>query len=177
MIPGLLALLAVGDVMFSAFRDAAGRDARIDKTVYFRRALLGGLVSGLGIIALCVVLVGWALAASPRPEWLYGDMLTAGQRMVWVYGAFAALVLASLLIWRLGGSELRTLMTVAILGPFTLLRHALIPVGYLWAVLEAHEPTTIAVATVGVLLVGSAERLFGWIRRRRGHLWPSEVVS
>jgi hypothetical protein len=173
-IPCLLALLAVADVVFTAFRDAAGRDPRIDKTSYFHRALLGGLASGLSVIALCFSLVWAMLATSPEPERLYNDMLAAGERMVWLYGAFATLVLIALLLWRLGQSELRMLMTVAILGPFTLLRHALIPIGYLWALLGTREPATIAIATVGFLLVGSAERVFGRIRRHRGHLWPGE---
>ncbi|WP_434381142.1 hypothetical protein [Melittangium boletus] len=174
MTPWLLALLAVGDVTFSAFRDAAGRDPRIDKTSYFWRAVLGGLACGLWIIALCVALVHAALMASPHPEPLYDDMLTAGGHLVRLYGAFTLLVLAALLLWRLGQSELRTLMTVAILGPLTLLRHALLPVGYVWAVLGAREGATVAVTTVGFVLVGSAERLFGRIRRHRGHLWPGE---
>lgn len=171
----LLALLALADVTFSAFRDAAGRNPRIEKTSYYRRAMLGGLLCGLFVLALCMVVRSLLLGQASNSEFLMEDMGYSGGRMVAVYGSYATLVLLALGVWRVGDSELRTLMSVAILGPLTLLRHVLIPVGFLVAVLAAERWETRGLALLGVMLVGSMERIFGAIRRQRqGRLWPGE---
>jgi hypothetical protein len=175
MTPLLLALLALADVTFSAFRDAAGRNPRIYKDAYYRRAMLGGLAVGLVALALCLAARSLLLGYAGGSEFLVEDMELAANRMVFIYGSYATAVLLALGVWRLGESELRTLMSVAILGPLTLLRHGMIPVGLAAAVLAAERWETRALALRGVTRVGSAERVFGAIRRRRrGRLWPGE---
>lgn len=175
MTPVLLAVLGVADVGFSAFRDAAGRNPRIEKGAYYRRAIVGGTLSGMAMIALSVLAAAALLGRDASDVALREDMLRAGTPMAWIYGVFAATVSAALAAWAMGESELRTLMSVAVLGPLTLARHALIPVGLVAAWLTAERPETCALALFAVLLVGSAERVFGAIRARRGgRLWPGD---
>jgi hypothetical protein len=171
----LLSLLALADVTFSAFRDAAGRNPRIEKTRYYRRAMAGGFACGLAALGVCWGAFRGLLALAEAPEVLYSDMLEAGGWMLGLYGAYATAVLAALGVWLLGGSEVRTLMSVSILGPLTLLRHGLIPVGLALAWWQADRWETRGLALLGVTLVGSAERVYGLLRaRRRGRLWPGE---
>lgn len=171
----LLSGLAIADVAFSAFRDAAGRNPRIDKRAYYRRAVTGGLVVGLTIIAVCCA--AWGLLASGAS--VDEDMRQAGQRLLLLYGPFATLVLLGLGVRLLGDGEVRTLMSVAILGPMTLLRHGLIAAGLVFVLVTAERWETQLLAALGVTLVGSAERVFGAIRaRREGRLWlgdPAEM--
>lgn len=172
----LLAALGVADVTFSAFRDAAGRNPRIEKSAYYGRALRGGLLSGLAIVTTCACTVGVvvALVGADAPL-LVDDMRAAGTPMAGIYGVFAASVVVALLVWRGSASELRTFVTVAVLGPMTLIRHVLIPVGLLAACLTAERWETRALACFAVLLVGSAERVFGAIRAHRGgRLWTGD---
>ena len=177
--PILLAVLGIADVTFSAFRDAAGRNPRIEKTAYYRRALRGGLRAGLAIITTCALVAGVVVAlAGVDPErgaTLVDDMVRAGTPMAAIYGGFAASVVVALLVWSVSASEMRTFMTVAVLGPMTLLRHVLIPVGLLTACVFAERWETRALALFAVLLVGSAEPVFGALRaRRKGRLWPGD---
>ncbi|MCU0655688.1 MAG: hypothetical protein MUF64_10495 [Polyangiaceae bacterium] len=175
MTPLLLSLLALADVTFSAFRDAAGRNPRIEKERYYRRAMAGGFACGLGALGVCWGALRGLLALVNDPEVLYRDMAGAGGWMLGLYGSYATVVLGALGVWLLGGSELRTLMSVSILGPLTLLRHGLIPVGLALAWWQADRWETRGLALLGVMLVGSAEQAYGAIRaRRRGRLWPGE---
>lgn len=169
----LLAALGVADVTFSAFRDAAGRNPRIEKSAYYRRALRGGFVSGLSLVAACALVS--AVFATAAGSGQVEDMTRAGTAMAAVYGTFASAVVLALLVWRTSASDLRTFLSVAVLGPMTLIRHLLIPVGLLVACLTAERWETRALACFAVLLVGSAERIFGAIRARRGgRLWPGD---
>jgi len=138
VIPTLLSALAVVDAGFAGFRAAAGRDARIFKRAYFRRAMLGGGAAGAGVVLALAAATVAVLVGSGHATAEYAQLLRIGGRMLWVLGAYATLVLAALLIYATARAELRTLATVAILGPFTLIR-----------------PTVIAAATIAGLADGA----------------------
>lgn len=122
MTPLLLALLAIVDAAFAGFRAAAGRNARIFKFVYYRQSLLRGALAGVGLVAALAVLTALALVLVHDPAHQYAELVVVGRRMLGVLGAYAALVIAALVVYGVADWDLRSLATVAILGPFTLLR-------------------------------------------------------
>lgn len=157
MIPLLLASLAILDATFAGFRAAAGRDARIFKRAYYRRALLTGAGSGALLVAVLAVATGLALVASPDPGALYGDLLAIGARMLQVFLGYAILVLGALALYATARMELRILATVSILGPFTLLRPAVVVAATAWGAIPSRSPAAIALTLASsgsVLLLG-----------------------
>jgi len=120
VIAALMALAAIVDLAFCGFRATAGRSARIDKRRYYARAMAAG--AGVGLV---VVVVAFA-AATLAMRATYPELVAIGTRMPVVIGAYAALVFAAIGLYLVAEHELRTLATVAILGPFTLMRPAVI---------------------------------------------------
>lgn len=151
-----LYLLAVTDWGFAGFRHAAGRDGRIFKARYYGRAVLVALAIAqvpLGAVAAVVVaLVAWG----PTD---FAGMNAAATPMVWVYGAYATIVLSAFVPYLSGNTELRTLATVSVFGPLTMLRPAAIVAGA--AVTVWATPTwPVAIAAAAAALVNvSAERI------------------
>jgi hypothetical protein len=162
VIPSLLALLAVLDAAFAGFRAAAGRDARIFKRAYYRRAIGLGAGSGAALVAVLAALTVGALLASGDPGALYADLLGIGARMLEVFLAYVILVLAALVLYATARLELRTLATVSVLGPFTLLRPWVVVAATAWGVAAGGSALAVALTVVSsgsVLLVG---RLLEW---------------
>ena len=159
MIPALLASLAILDAAFAGFRAAAGRDARIFKRAYYRRALLLGAGAGACLVVALAVATGIALFGARAPGALYADLLVIGARMLQVFLGYALLVLAALALYATARMELRILATVSILGPFTLLRPAVVVAATAFGV--ASSESSLAVA----LTVGSSASvlLLGWL--------------
>lgn len=162
MIPALLSFLAVLDAAFAGFRAAAGRDARIDKRAYYQRALLLGAAAGVALVVALGALTGGALLASPTPRTVYAELLVIGARMLQVLVGYAVLVLAALALYATTILELRILATVAVLGPFTLLRPWVVVAATAWGVSagEGWLATSLTVVSSGaVLLLG---RMLDW---------------
>jgi hypothetical protein len=159
VIPALLASLAIVDAAFAGFRAAAGRDARIFKRAYYRRALLVGAGAGACLVAALAMATGIALFFSRDPGALYAELLVIGARMLQVFLGYALLVLAALALYATARMELRILATVSILGPFTLLRPVVVLAATALGV--ASSPSSVAVA----LTVGSSASvlLLGWL--------------
>ncbi len=144
LLPLALFLRSVTDAGFAGFRDAAGRDARIFKAELFRRAIRRGLVHG--VIASLVGLGIAALASLFTP---FDELLEAARWMVVPLAAYASLVLVALGVWATAEADLRTLASVVILGPFTLVRPWVISSAA--AVAAWHAPSWPARAAVGVV--------------------------
>lgn len=122
MIPALMIAFAVLDLSFVGFRSAAGRDGRIDKRAYYLRAMLLGAGAGL-VVSAFLGLVTWiVMSQMAQPYALFAEMVVIGRTMSVIFGAYAFLVVAALLVYGVSRHEVRTLATVAILGPFTLMR-------------------------------------------------------
>ncbi len=154
----LLGLLAVLDAGFCGFRDAAGRDRRIDKAPYYRAAVRRGMALGLGLLAIAFVPI--ALIGT------WPDLFHVAGRMVQVYGAYALLVVAALGVYLVLEGDARTLATVAILGPFTLLRPLVIAAGGVWGAVEAEHGTTAVVACAAATAMITFEPLLTASRTR-----------
>ena len=129
----ILVVLALMDTAAAGFRDAAGRNGLLDKTGFFRRAARLGALYGLLPVGFIASVVLGLTAASPDPT-LWPDFLRAGQVMTWIYGPTATLVAIAMGIYLSPRFEVRSLATVIILGPFTLLRPLVITAGAVAAV-------------------------------------------
>ncbi|NOU26963.1 MAG: hypothetical protein HOO96_03570 [Polyangiaceae bacterium] len=167
MIPALLVGLALVDLAFAAFRDAAGRDGRIRKRAFYIDAVVRGTAIGAALVALLGALT--AAVVMLGPPGTYADLVRIGGRMVLVYGTYATLVLATLGVYFVGSGDVRAFATVAVLGPFTWLRVPVVLAGALWASLAPAEvpaarPWALVATFVCAVAVATAERAFGWLR-------------
>ncbi len=170
MIPVLLVGLALVDVAFAAFRDAAGRDGRIRKRAFYIDAVVRGALLGAALVALLGAVTAAAVALGPPGT--YDALVGIGGRMVGVYGAYATMVAAALGVYFVGSGDVRAFATVAVLGPFTGLRVPVILAGAAWASLAPTSSPAARAWAVPVTLVcagsvAATERAFGWLRARR----------
>lgn len=154
----LLGSLAVVDAGFCGFRDAAGRDRLIEKRPYYGRAVRRGMFLGLALVIPFAI--GIALLADAG---VWPDLLQVAARMVWIYGAYATLVLLALGVYLVSSGDLRTLATVAVLGPFTLLRPLVICAGAAWgAIGAAHATTAVLACLAGTVMISFEFALERW---------------
>jgi hypothetical protein len=154
-VPVALCALALVDATLAGFRASTGRNARIDKRGYYLRAagrgFAGGVV-GLGLVALPA---GAVLAASPAAR--YGDLVGAGARMLQVLAPFAALVVLSLLAYLLLPMRESTFAMLVGLGPFTLVRPAVVVAATAWSVVASADWLVWAVAVTAAAVVLAVE--------------------
>jgi hypothetical protein len=162
LVPLALFALCVTDAGFAGFRDAAGRDARIFKAELFRRAIRRGLLHGILAGALGL---GIALGATLLVP--FDDLLEAARWMLLPLAGYATLVLAALGVWATAEADLRTLASVVVLGPFTLVRPLVIAsAAFLGAWHAPSWPARGAVAAVCALQL-AIEPWLGRARRPR----------
>jgi hypothetical protein len=151
LLPLLLGMLSVTDAAFSGFRVAAGRDARIFKADFYRAAVRRGMRRGL--LATLGMGAAIAVACALQPG-LFDALLTCARAMLWVLLPYATLTLVAMGIWAAAEADARTLASVIILGPFTLLRPWVITAAAIVAVPQAPDLSSalITVAACGVQL-------------------------
>jgi hypothetical protein len=127
--PLLIYLLCVTDAAFAGFRDAAGRNGRIEKRAYHRHAALRGLAVGHAYVLTALAVMALLSLLSGHPAQTYANIEASFAATIWVFGSYATLVLLSFAPYLLGGIEARTLATVLVFGPMTLLRPLVIVLG------------------------------------------------
>jgi hypothetical protein len=170
MIPALaLAALALCDATLCGYRDAAGRNPRIHKEAYFVRAATRGLRGGISVVVVIGALMVGALLTTQYPAALWFDASLAASRMVTVYGIYACIVFAAISVWLVARADVRTLATVMILGPFTLIRPWVIAGGAVWAAWLADRwQTQILAVVAGAAMIAFENGLaLVWTRDRR----------
>ena len=159
MITGLILIVLSGlDTAAAGFRDAAGRNALLRKSGYYGRAALRGLAYGLvGMVAIASVVLGLTFLSADSAG-LWRDFVMAGRAMIVIYGIVATLVVLALGIYLLPWFEIRSLATVIILGPFTLMRPVVITGGALYGLytVPRWEVACLCVAIIVVMVP------FGW---------------
>ncbi|MGM1060078.1 oxidoreductase [Saccharothrix sp. Mg75] len=156
VVPLVLGVLALVDAGFAGFRAATGRNGRIDKRSYYLSAARRGLVVGATALGLVALPVAATLVVSADPGARYDELVRAGTRMLRVLVPFAVLVVASLLGYWLLPMRESTFMMLIGLGPFTLVRPAVVLGAVAWVVAGSADPLAWAVAitaATGVLAV------------------------
>ena len=149
MIPVLVVVGAILVLAFCGYRAAAGRNARIHKHRYYQRAFLVGAAAGVAVCAALGAATAALVAATP----IYPELLAIGARMLVVIGTYATLVLAAVLVYVVAEHEVRTLATVAILGPFTLIRPAVIAAAAIHGLWPSRSLPATVLTTVSCALV------------------------
>ena len=136
----LLWLLATVDSAFIGYRDAAGRSALIDKRDYYRHALLRGALVGQIAVAIVGIVAGGMLATSTEPARLFATLEQVGTRMLIVYVPYALILTITFFIRAIPSVDIRSITSVLVFGPFTLIRPLVVLAGAIWGLLAA--PTT-----------------------------------
>jgi hypothetical protein len=108
--------------------------------------VLGGIFLALALVAL-------------RGLDLWPVLVHAGMAAVRVFAAFAALVIVALLGWMIPITDLRTLLTVSILGPGTLARPYVIALGLTAGFLTEPCWEVLVLALYGAVTMLTLERV------------------
>ena len=146
----LLWLLATVDSAFIGYRDAAGRSALIDKRHYYRRALLRGALMGQIAVAIAGTVALGMLATSAEPARLFATLDSVAMRMLMIYVPYALILIATFFVRAIPSVDIRSITSVLVFGPFTLIRPLVVLAGAIWGFLAA---PTAGVALLLVLVV------------------------
>lgn len=168
MIALVLWLLATLDASFTSYREAAGRNALIDKRAYYRRAMLKGALFGQVAVAIaaCVMVVIVWLAASPKE--LFEDFNRVGARILVIYVPYAAIMLLAMAIRAIPSVDIRSITSTLVFGPFTLIRPLVAIVGLIYGLMAAPRIETIVPGLVVLAMMLSLEKSLSLFRRRAG---------
>ena len=166
MIVFLLWLLATVDSAFIGYREAAGRNALIEKKAYYRHALIRGALFGQLAVLIVGVITAIVLASSGNARELFGKLELIGARMLLVYIPYALIILLALSIRALPSVDIRSITSTLIFGPFTLIRPLVVLLGAVWAILAAPSAITVALVVLIVCLMLGLEWVLGRFRSR-----------
>ena len=151
----LLWLLATVDSAFIGYRDAAGRSALIDKRHYYRRALIRGALLGQIAVAIAGSVAVGMLATTDQPARLFATFDSVATRMLMVYVPYALILIATFFVRAIPSVDIRSITSVLVFGPFTLIRPLVVLAGAIWGLLAA--PTAgiaLLLALVVTLMLG-----------------------
>ncbi|MBD0373553.1 MAG: hypothetical protein ICV60_22155 [Pyrinomonadaceae bacterium] len=166
MIAFLLWALATVDAAFIGYREAAGRSALINKGAYYRRAMMRGALFGQIAVVIAGAAIALILIFSPSPSALMHDLQEAGRRMLIVYVPYALIILITFAVRVVPSVDLRSITSVLIFGPFTLIRPLIVVAGIAWGFLAAPGPATFLLAALILSLMLSLEWVMGRLRAR-----------
>ena len=166
MIAILLWLLATVDSAFIGYREAAGRNALIEKRAYYRRALIRGALFGQLAVLIVGVITAIAIVSSNNADALLSNIELVGARMVTVYVPYALIILITFCIRALPSVDIRSITSVLIFGPFTFIRPIVVLGGAVWGVVAARGAITIALTVLIVILMLGLEAALAWLRSR-----------
>ena len=169
-----LATLVFFDALLAAFRAAAGRDGRIAKRDYYRRALARGAVAGALIVGAHSAFAGVLVASTADPATAWQDLLRAGRDLVAIFGAFATLTIIAIAFWFAPSRELRLLPTLLVLGPLTLVRPLVIVGGLAFAAIRTPTPRVCIAAFAAAASMLTLEHL---LARRHASQWRSLIAA
>lgn len=157
----LLWVLATVDGAFIGYRDVAGRSAIIDKRRYFREAMRRGAL-WVQIPALLAAAAATALRSASEDPAAVGEAWgRAAAGMLAVYLPYAGGILATMAVGRVARTvDLRSAVHLVILGPFTMLRPAVVAAGAVAGYLAAPLPQVAAMELlIATMMLGLAPLL------------------
>ncbi|WP_251153113.1 hypothetical protein [Cellulosimicrobium sp. Marseille-Q4280] len=155
-----LVCLALLDGAFSGFRASLGRTGLVEHAEESRRGLLRGavLMALLAAPAIASMLTDVVLGAATMATYR-----AAGLAAMAVLGPYALIVLLALGVYGALRWELKYLASALVLGPFTLIRPAVVLAAAIVAIVRTHE----IAATVSITLAAAAVVLVEPILNRR----------
>ena len=162
----LLWLLATVDSAFIGYRDAAGRSALIDKRHYYRRALLRGALMGQIAVAIAGVVAIGLLAAAPQPARLFDTLENVATRMLVIYVPYALILIATFFVRAIPSVDIRSITSVLVFGPFTLIRPLVVLAGAIWGLIAAPTASVTLLLSLVVIFMLGMEYAFDKLRAR-----------
>jgi hypothetical protein len=172
MIAMLLWLLATLDAAFTGYREAAGRNALINKRQYYQRAMITGALFGQVAVVIAGVVVLVSLAFTADRESLLRDYNRAGSRMLIIYLPYALMILLAFLFRAVPSVDIRSITSTVIFGPFTLIRPLVAVTGLVYGVLGALRVETIVMGVIVLTMMLSLEKALYFSRRL-----PTSAIS
>jgi hypothetical protein len=166
MIGVLLWLLATVDSAFIGYREAAGRNALIEKKAYYRHALFRGALFGQLAVLVVGLITAVTLVSSSNAAALFSSIELVGARMLTVYVPYALIILITFCFRALPSVDIRSITSVLIFGPFTFLRPIVVLAGAVWGVVAAPGAITISLTLLIVILMLRLEGALTWLRSR-----------
>ena len=160
----LLWLLATVDSAFIGYRDAAGRNALIEKRDYYRRAMLRGALMGQMAVAIVGLVAVGMLATNPQPARLFETFEQVATRMLIVYIPYALILTITFFIRALPSVDIRSITSVLVFGPFTLVRPLIVLAGAIWGLLAAPTISVLLLLVLIVFLMLGLETTLGRLR-------------
>jgi hypothetical protein len=157
----LLWILATVDAAFIGYREAAGRNALIDKGRYYRWAMVRGALLGqiaVGVVGAFAIVI---LAFSADRSSLIGQFEDMGTRMLTVFVPYALILFLAFLVRLMPSVDLRSITSVIIFGPFTLIRPVVVIAGIIWGLLYGPNWITILLAALILFLMLGFEWAIG----------------
>jgi hypothetical protein len=170
----LLYLLATCDTAFCGYRAEAGWNARLFKWGYYLRAMGRGVLWGQLAVALAGSAAGLLVVSSPSPGQLLDDYAEAGGRLLQVYLPFAGVIGLAFALRTLPSVDLRSLTSVLVFGPLTLLRPPVALAGVAWALLHVPRAEVAVMTAVALPMILLLERFLYW-RRAFGQTAPGTL--
>jgi len=149
MIPVFLWLLATIDSAFIGYREAAGRNALIDKRAYYRHALIRGALVGQVAVLIVGAITAIMLVSSNDAAALFAKLESVGARMLSVYVPYALILLITFLVRAVPSVDIRSITSVLIFVPFTFIRPLVVLAGVVWGAVAAPSSITIGPTTSG----------------------------
>ncbi|HEX6044612.1 MAG TPA: hypothetical protein VFZ22_09010 [Pyrinomonadaceae bacterium] len=162
----LLWLLATVDSTFIGYREAAGRNALIEKRAYFRRAMIRGALAGQVAVAIAGVAAVAMLAVSPKPAALFDDIERVALRILLVYVPYALILAITFFIRAVPSVDIRSITSVLVFGPFTLIRPLVVLAGAIWGLLAAPRIEVLLLIVLIVCLMLGMSYVLGRLRAR-----------
>jgi hypothetical protein len=177
MIAVVLWVLATLDAGFTGYREAAGRNALINKRLYYRRAMFKGALFGQVAVGIAAVVVLVSLAVTPDRESLMRGYNKAGARMLIFYLPYAAVIVLALLLRWIPSVDIRSITSTLIFGPFTLLRPVVAIVGLIYGVIGAPRVATVLTGLIVLTMMLSLEKVLSLFRRFGGDWQGYDATS
>ena len=162
----LLWLLATFDSAAIGYRDAAGRNALIEKRDYYRHAMIRGALVGQVAVAIVGVVLIVMLVLSPQPASLYASFEQVATRMLLIYIPYALILIITFSIRAIPSVDVRSITSVLVFGPFTLIRPLVVLAGAVWGVLAAPTVTVLILMILIVSLMLGMEYSLDKLRAR-----------
>ena len=152
-----LFLLASLDGALCGVRTSLGRCALINKTSFYIRGVLRGILAAQIASWLSFFVLLALYFASAHKNLLRQDLEGAAGRMLYVFLPYAALVFSNLTLRLVPSVDLRSATSVFFLGPLTAIRPAIMVFGVFYGIRHAQLSITIFLGLFVLLLMLSLE--------------------
>ena len=168
----LITVLAVMDGGLMGFRASAGRSGLLDKRVYYRRAIVRGMLSTFAIVVVHGVVALALAAASDDFRATLTSFVVAARPAASAFAGFTGVALLAFVLYFAPVGDFRVLANVVVLGPFTIARPWVIVCGCGYTAIASGDPSVALLSISAATSMLVAEHVFA---RRYASQWRALV--